>query len=146
IGAQAFAVEAEAGYQIAAPWGRIALRVGGSYRAYVLSQKDNRSPLKGNHFGAKSAVDGAIGNTGGIAASFNGSFITGVNEYWAQLRPRYKWQSGVEVGVDLAAFGGNTYDYGRAGLFVSGFDLTPWGVDKTYIGAELGSEVAFDLR
>jgi len=146
ISAQAFAVEAEAGYQIAGPWGRFALLAGGSYRDYLLSPNDNRSPFKGNHFGAKIAVDGALGAPEGFGASFNGSYITGLEEYWAQVRPRYRWQSGLEAGVDLAAFGGTNYDYGRIGLFASGFDLTPWGAEKTYLGMEIGGESAFDLK
>jgi hypothetical protein len=145
IGAQVFALEAEAGYQLATSWGRLALFAGGSYRDHVLSQEDNRSPLNGNHFGAKLAVDGALGPPWGPGVSFNGSYITGVDEYWAQLRPRYRWEDGFEIGLDIAAFGGVNYDYGRVGLFASGFDLSRWGVSRTYLGAEIGGEAEFDL-
>ncbi|WP_137389757.1 cellulose biosynthesis protein BcsS [Rhodoligotrophos defluvii] len=146
INSQAYAVEVESGYQLAFGQGRLAGFVGASYRHYTMSPKDPGSDLAGDHYDLKLALDGAIGApTGGWGVGFNGSYVTGVEEYWAQLRPRYRWPSGMEIGLDLAGFGGRGYDYGRAGLFVGGFDLTEWGAEATYLSGEVGGQIDIGL-
>ena len=147
INAQAYALEIESGYQVGSELGRLALFIGASYRHYSLSPDDPRSPLAGDHYDLKVAADGAIGSPlGGWGMGFNGSYVTGVEEYWAQFRPRYRWPSGLEAGADLAAFGGRDYNYGRAGLFLSGLDLSRWGAEATYLGAEAGGQMDIELR
>jgi len=146
ISAQAYGIELEAGYQFAREDWRLALFIGGSYRYYDLSPDDPRSKLAGHHYDIKVAVDGQFELPGQWGVGFNGSYVTGVEEYWVQMRPHYRTQSYTEFGVDTAAFGGDDYNYARAGLYMAGLDLTQWGAEATYLSGEGGGQIDLDLN
>ncbi len=135
----------EAGYQIAGDTYRLAGFLGAVYRDYVLTPVDERSDLNGSTVGVKVVAEGHAYPFDGWGAGGYASYITGVDEYWVQIRPGYRWTSGLAIGIDAALWGGEDYRYARAGLFAQGFEVDLLGMGRIFLGGEAGMLTDTDL-
>jgi len=67
-------------------------------------------------------------------------------QYWVNARPYYQFDGGMRLGPDFALAGGDNYLKGRAGLFVTGYEVDfPLG-RRFFLGGEAGAEFGIDDR
>lgn len=132
---------AEIGYQIVDGRARIAAFAGVAYRDYVLTPPDPRSELNERKVGVKLVAEGHAYPFASWGMSGYASYITGMQEYWVQARPGRRWASGLTLGIDTALWGGKDFQYARAGLFASGYEVDLFGAATIYVGGEGGVQM-----
>jgi hypothetical protein len=144
IRALGYGVQLEAGWQVAGPWGRLALLPGIAWRDHKLSPSDPGSRLEKGRFGLSVAADGEwrFGDRFGVMA--NGSYLTGFDDYWAQARPFIDLGRGWKTGLDFAGYGGPNYAKMRAGVFTSGYELPLTTFGRLFLGAAVGAQSDMD--
>lgn len=127
-------LQAAIGHQWAFNQTRIVTYIGAVYRNFSADNNATTTDLDKN-WGVKlqAEVDHRFSDNVGVAAI--ASHTTNLDDYWGRLQPYYQYASGIRVGPELVAMGGNGYDKQKYGIFVQGVDL---GVAK--MGASVGSE------
>lgn len=146
IDAMGYGAQAEIGWQFTGDWGRLAGFVGPAWRDHELKPDDPGSSLGRSRLGAALTLDGEWRASGGFGVMANGSYVTGVDQYWVQVKPFLDLGDGFKAGLSLAAFGGPDYEKARAGLFASGYELRFIRWRRTFIGGELGVQSDFSGR
>ncbi|NNF76560.1 MAG: cellulose biosynthesis protein BcsS, partial [Rhizobiales bacterium] len=127
----AVGAEAEVGWQFVGPEWRFALYFGGAWR----DEAD-----RGNRFGVALAAEGAIEISGRWRAIADVKYTARFNELWAQLRPEFKVDDGLYVGVVSSASKGRGFSIVRGGASVGGFSYAvPW-LGDVYVSVEAGME------
>ncbi len=127
-------LQAAIGYQWALNQTRISTYIGSVYRNFSVEKNAGATDLD-KRWGIKlqGEIDHHFSDSLGVAAI--ASHTTNLDDYWGRVRPYCQYASGIQVGPELVAQGGNGYDIQQYGIFVQGFDL---GFAK--MGASIGSE------
>ena len=142
IDAVGYGLEGEIGWQLTFAGSRIALYAGAAWRDHVLTPKDPGSNLTHARLSASVALDGEYVLSDRYGVMSNASFLSGTNQYWAQLRPWFKHADNWKAGPDFAISGGKNYTTIRAGVFLSSYQLNldSWGT--YYAGAQSGAQIS----
>ena len=139
-------LEGEVGWQWQLFGARLALMAGGVWRDHQLSPADPGSSLAGSQFGWSASFDAdwPLARPFGLMA--NGNYVGRVDQYWVNARPYYQLDGGMRFGPDFALAGGDNYLKGRAGLFVTGYEVDFPGGHRFFLGGEAGAEFGIDER
>jgi len=136
----------EAGWQWQIFGARLALMAGGVWSDHHLSPADPGSSLAGSQFGWSASFDAdwPVARPFGVMA--NGNYIGLIDQYWVNARPYYQFDGGMRIGPDLAVAGGDNYLKGRAGLFMTGYEVDFPNDHRFFLGGEAGAEFGIDER
>lgn len=130
--------EGEAGWQHAFRDGRIAAYAGIAWRDHFLSIPDPRTDLTNARIVFSGTVDGEWRFNKDFGVMANGQFVSGFNQYWAQIKPFMRIKRDWKVGPDLSINGGKEYRHLNFGAFVSDIKIKVWKLRPFYAGARAG--------
>ncbi|MCP5081550.1 MAG: cellulose biosynthesis protein BcsS [Alphaproteobacteria bacterium] len=123
--------EAEVGWQFVGPEWRFAVYGGGAWR----NEAD-----RGDRLGVTLAAEGSYELNPRWRAIADVKYTVGFDELWAQLRPEFKFDDGLYVGLLSSASKGRGFSILRGGASVGGFSYAvPWMGD-VYVSVEAGME------
>ncbi|MGE0211276.1 MAG: cellulose biosynthesis protein BcsS [Parvibaculaceae bacterium] len=146
IQAMGYGFQVELGWQFAGDWGHLAGFVGPAWRDHELQPPDPGSSLDRARLGVAFTLDGEWRALPDLGVMVNASYVTGVDQHWAQVKPFLELGDGFRTGLSLAVFGGPDYEKARLGLFASGYELEFITWRRTFIGGELGVQSDFSGR
>lgn len=139
-------VEGEAGWQFAGDAGRIALLAGAAWRDHQLSPNDPGSDLEHGRVGFLGTFDGELRLSDQFGVMAYANYLTGFDQYWVQLKPYLATGAGWKIGPEFVVSGGDGYQHGRAGVFVSGYEVNLGSLGRMFIGGEAGAKFDLDNR
>jgi hypothetical protein len=120
-------LDGELGWQVAGDWGQAAVLAGVAWRDYALSPLDPNSPLGPNQLHVRATAQGHLIGAQDWGAFWYGDYISGVDEWFAEIKPYYRLGNGLMVGPEFSMSGGGDYLHARAGASVMGWEFTlPW--------------------
>lgn len=129
--------EAELGWQFVGTEWRLALYGGGAWR----DEAD-----RGDRLGATLAAEGSYELSGRWRAIADVKYTVGFDELWAQLRPEFRFDDGLYVGLLSSASKGRGFSIIRGGASVGGFSYAvPWMGD-VYVSVEAGMEYSMTTK
>lgn len=138
IKAQGLSFEGEAGWQHAFKNGRLAAYAGVGWRDHFLSIPDPGSDLAKARIFFSGTVDGEWRLNKDFGVMANGQFVSGFNQYWAQIKPFMRIKRDWKVGPDISLNGGKEYRHLNFGAFVSDIKIKIWKLRPFYAGARAG--------
>lgn len=139
-----YGVQVEAGWQVVGEWGRVALLPGVIWRDHKLFPSDPWSRLEEGQLGLSLTVDGDLVLSNWLGVLTDASFVVGLDEYSARVRPYLHLGDGWKIGLELGTDGGPDYTIVRAGAFTAGYELPPMGLGRMFLGGAAGVEWADD--
>ena len=121
--------EAELGWQFAGPAWRFAAFAGAAWRDEPGSKK---------RFGANAAVQASYEITSRWRLIADGKYTAGLDEAWAQVRPEFRLDEALYVGLSAAGTKGPNYELVQSAVSLGGFSYAmPWAGD-VYFSVEAG--------
>ncbi len=129
--AEGIGAEAELGWQFVGPEWRLALYGGAAWRDEVEG---------GDRFGATVLAKGSYELSPSWRAIAEVKYTIGFDELWAQVRPEFKFDDGLYLGLISSTSEGRGYSILRGGASVGGLSYAlPWMGD-IYVSLEAGLE------
>ena len=118
-----YGFEAELGYQQFFGNSRITGYVGPNYRHIDIDPEDPDNDSEGDDVGAKLQGEASLAFTDDAGVDAIAAYSVGLDEYFFRLRPYFRLNSGLSVGPEAVALGGDKYDIEQYGVYLSGIKL-----------------------
>lgn len=139
VWANGIGLDGEAGWQIAGEWGQVAALGGIAWRDYALSPDDPNSSLGSNTINARATVQGHLVGGDRWGGFGYADYVSGIDEWYAEIKPYYTLDNGMRIGPELALSGGDDYLHLRTGVFALGWEFSlPWA-GRFWAGGSAGA-------